>query len=128
MSNANIPKSEIFCYAGSYCKGNAQHAYKAILKANPKITGTEFKHEFLKKFKNKYKDDIVIKKLVKMKQNGSRIEDFVYQFKLSLNQTSDIDEKMKIRLFKLNIRPEIEDYLNMREPETIDEAFSWAIL
>ncbi|RNA19174.1 hypothetical protein BpHYR1_031200 [Brachionus plicatilis] len=78
-------------------------------------------------FKNKNIDDIVIKKLVRMKQNGS-IEEYINQFQLSLNQTSDIDEKMKIRLFKFNIRPEIEGYLNMREPETIDQAFSWAIL
>ncbi|RNA36661.1 hypothetical protein BpHYR1_015446, partial [Brachionus plicatilis] len=127
LRNANIPKSEKIFYAGSYCKGNAQQVYKAILKANPKITWTEFKQEFLKRFKNKNIDDIVIKKLVRMKQNGS-IQDYINQFQLSLNQTSDIDEKMKIRLFKFNIRPEIEGYLNMREPETIDQAFSWAIL
>ncbi|CAF1045414.1 unnamed protein product [Brachionus calyciflorus] len=34
---------------------------------------------------------------------------------------------MKIRLFKYNIKLEVGGYLNMREPQTIDEAFTMAI-
>lgn len=111
--------------AGAFVRDAANLTYRQILRARPNITWDQFKREFrLKYLSEEYQTDLK-RSLIRLKQTGS-VESFINKFLEKANQCEIMDEDEKMFIFTTNVNKEIEGYIKLLKPKTLNETIRLA--
>ena len=129
ITNLNLETAEVneelkTVTAAGYLRENALQVYRQATEET-ELTWEKFKELLIKKFYKKDTNVDLIKKLYELKQTDS-LTKYIEQFTYLMNQTSNIQENIKIHMFRNGTEKQIEAEIAYRNPGTLDEAIEIA--
>lgn len=124
MEVAGVEEEKKAIIGATYLRGNASQIYRQASEKE-ELNWEDFKELMEKNFLKGNNEVELIGKLWKLKQDET-VEKYVERFRYLLNQTKEINENVKINMFKNGLEKDVLADLEYQEPETIDAAIKCA--